>query len=150
MQAGRVRDFALPPTDLETQRKRTKRQRFVELALPCAVFAALVIAAFFSTGHHEASRRFLMARAAAAELKVDSERIAGRDVLPGVDRGVLSRTAGLVALGSSFHTTARRAASEPLFGVAEGVLAIKTAPLPDGAPGPVARDVRAAAKRPSV
>ena len=138
----RVRDFALPPTDLETQRKRTKRQRFVELALPCAVFAALVIAAFFSTGHHEASRRFLMARSAAAELKVDSERIASRDVLP--------RTAGLLALGSSFHTTARRATSEPLFGVAGGASAVRTAPLPEGAPGPVATDVHAADKHPRV
>ena len=106
----RARDFALPPSDLETQRKRTKRQRFLELALPCAFFAALLIAAFFSTGHQEASRRFMATRAD-AQLSVASESMAGRVVIPGADVDAtlgIARTAGLVGQQTSFHPTARR------------------------------------------
>ncbi|KAL1526490.1 hypothetical protein AB1Y20_015200 [Prymnesium parvum] len=102
----RARDFAIPPSDLETQRKRTKRQRLIELALPCALFSALLIAVFFSTGHQEASRR-LMARAMATRL----------DAMPSVSAGgaageadplqQATPTAGLLGNAVSFHPTRR-------------------------------------------
>ena len=90
----RARDFSSPPSDLETQRKRTKRQRFLELALPCAFFAALVIAAFFSTGHQEASRRFMAARAMATRL--DAQPTVAMPTVAGGDAAAPMQTAGLV------------------------------------------------------
>ena len=90
----RARDFSSPPSDLETQRKRTKRQRFLELALPCAFFAALVIAAFFSTGHQEASRRFMAARAMVTRL--DAQPTVAMPTVAGGDAAAPMQTAGLV------------------------------------------------------
>ena len=101
----RARDFSSPSTDLETQRKRTKRQRFLELALPCAFFAALVIAAFFSTGHQEASRRFMAARAMSTRL--DAQPTVTVPAVAGTEAAVPMATSGLMGNVASFHAMRR-------------------------------------------
>ena len=53
----RARDFDHVPSDLGTQKRRLRRQRFMETALPCAIIAALVVAAVFTVGHVGANAR---------------------------------------------------------------------------------------------
>ena len=59
----RARDFDSKMTeDLGTQRRRLRRQRLIETALPCALVAALLIAGVFTIGHlgHVAKTRTAM------------------------------------------------------------------------------------------
>ena len=54
----RARDFE-PAAGLQhsTQKRRLRRQRFLETALPCALIAALLVAAVFTVGHVGAQTR---------------------------------------------------------------------------------------------
>ena len=47
----RARDFDHIPSDLGTQKRRLRRQRILETALPCAIVSALLVAAVFTVGH---------------------------------------------------------------------------------------------------
>ena len=69
----RTRDFDHVPSDLLTQKRRLRRQRMLELALPCAIIAALLVACVFTVGHVGAQARFeARARAARAQTMLAS------------------------------------------------------------------------------
>lgn len=53
----RARDFDHVPSDLGTQKRRLRRQRMIEMAIPCAIVAALLVAAVFTVGHIGANAR---------------------------------------------------------------------------------------------
>ena len=53
----RARDFDYEPSDMGTQKRRMRRQRILETALPCAIIAALLVAAVFTVGHVGAQAR---------------------------------------------------------------------------------------------
>mmetsp|Transcript_45371 Transcript_45371/g.125798 ORF Transcript_45371/g.125798 Transcript_45371/m.125798 type:complete len:148 (+) Transcript_45371:61-504(+) len=112
----RARDFAIPPSDLETQRKRTKRQRLLELALPCAFFAALLIAGFFSVGKPEVVRRAMVARAT----RLDAQPTVTMPAVAGMDAQASAPTAGLVGNVGSFHPTRRATDSAALLAKLQG------------------------------
>ena len=64
----RARDFDHIPSDLGTQKRRLRRQRILETALPCAIVSALLVAAVFTVGHVGVKAR-AMARARAAKMQ---------------------------------------------------------------------------------
>ena len=72
----RARDFDQPPSDLQTQKRRLRRQRMIETALPCALVAALLVAAAFTVGHVGAKARAMErarhARAATVLARADA------------------------------------------------------------------------------
>jgi cell division protein FtsN len=59
----RARDFDNLPSDRLTQKRRMRRQRILEIALPCAIIAALIITMFCTVSHASARARTRAARA---------------------------------------------------------------------------------------
>ena len=74
----RARDFDHVPSDLGTQKRRLRRQRFLETVLPCAIIAALVVAAVFTVGHVGANARASIehTRLLKAQMMLNSESTA--------------------------------------------------------------------------
>ena len=64
-------------SDQWTQRRRSRRQRLLETALPCALVAALLITALFTVGHmgHVSKRRDQHARQATQRAQTTAKQM---------------------------------------------------------------------------